>query len=328
MRRLAVTTVALVLLLAGCSGTSKNSATPEPAVASCAKASPALGSTPAPTSTASAADGAALTAIKVKGSPGTKPTFTFSQPFKVSSIVSCLITPGTGATLAEGQILAIHYSAVNGPDGKDVGSSFGAATVPLTVGDANNGAEMNSALTGQKVGSRLLFGVPGAEGAEILLLEVVGAQTVPDRAQGTAVAPVAGLPTVTLAANGAPTITPVPGAAPTALVAQPLIKGSGATVADGQTVTVNYSGWLWDGTAFDSSWKGAKFTAPLTKGSIIDGWIKGLVGQTVGSQVLLVIPPDLGYKAQAQGSIPANSTLVFVVDILGVAPGSAPTPTP
>ena len=57
----------------------------------------------------------------------------------------------------------------------------------------------------------------------------------------------------------------------------------------------------------------------LQSGSIIDGWIKGLVGQTVGSQVLLVIPPDLAYGATEQGTIPANSTLVFVVDILAAS---------
>lgn len=270
-------------------------------------------------STASAADVAALAAVKVAGSAGAKPTFTFKQPFTVSAVVSRLISSGTGATLTSGQLLGVSYDAVNGSDGSDLGTNFGAATASLTVGDQSNGPEMNAALTGQKVGARLLFGVPSAEGTEIMLIEVVSAKTIPNRAQGTAVAPVAGLPTVTLAADGTPTIKPVTGAAPTSLVAQPLIKGSGPAVAEGQSVTVNYSGWLWDGTQFDSSWGGTKFTSALTTGSIIDGWIKGLVGQTVGSQVLLVIPPSLGYGATEQGSIPANSTLVFVVDILAAS---------
>ena len=307
MRRLAATTVALVLLLAGCSGASKSDAT----------ASPTKGSTAS--TTASAADVTALAAVKVSGDAGNQPTFTFSQPFTVSSTVSRLVGPGTGADLADGQILSVNFYAVNGADGKQVGTSYGAATVPLTMGDKNNGAEMNTALTGQKIGARLLFGVTAAEGPEIMLIEIVRATTVPDRAEGAAVAPVAGLPTVTLAADGTPTLKVATGAAPTALVAQPLIKGSGATIADGQTVTVNYSGWLWDGTQFDTSWGGSKFTSSLKAGSIIPGWIKGIVGQTVGSQVLLVIPPDQGYGANAQGKIPANSTLVFVVDILGVS---------
>jgi FKBP-type peptidyl-prolyl cis-trans isomerase 2 len=304
VRRLAATTLALVLLLAGCSGTSKSTASPTASAPVAAAA------------TASPADVAALAAVQVAGNAGAKPTFTFKQPFTVSAIVSRLITPGTGATLVNGQLLGISYSAVNGADGSALGTNYGAAPASLTVGDTTNGTEMNAALAGQKVGARILFGVPSAEGTEIMLLEIVSAKTIPDRAQGTAVAPVAGLPTVTLAADGTPTLKPATGAAPTALVAQPLIKGSGAAVAEGQSVTVNYSGWLWDGTQFDSSWGGSKFTSALTKGSIIDGWIQGLVGQTVGSQVLLIIPPSLGYGATEQGSIPANSTLVFVVDIL------------
>src|SRR5660397_242102 len=153
--------------------------------------------------------------------------------------------------LVDGQILSVHYYAVNGADGTDLGTSYGATTVALTMGDTNNGAEMNAALAGQKIGARILFGVPGTESTELMLIEIVGAKTVPDRAEGEAVAPVAGLPTVTLAADGTPTLTPATGDPSTTLIAQPLIQGAGAAVPDGQTVTVNYSGWLWDGTQFD-----------------------------------------------------------------------------
>ena len=68
---------------------------------------------------------------------------------------------------------------------------------------------------------------------------------------------------------------------------------------------MNYTGWLWDGTQFDSSWdRGEPATFALT--GVIAGWTQGLVGQTVGSQVLLVIPPDLGYGDQASETIPAG----------------------
>ena len=126
-------------------------------------------------------------------------------------------------------------------------------------------------------------------------------------------------PAVTLAANGEPTLAKPTGTAPTALVNQVLIKGSGVTVQSGQTITVNYSGWLWNGTEFDSSWKGSPLSTQIGAGKVIKGWDQGLVGQTVGSQVLLIIPPSLGYGDTAQGSIPAGSTLVFVVDILDAA---------
>jgi hypothetical protein len=118
VRRLAATTLALALLLAGCAGTSKSDATASPTETSAASA------------TASPADVAALDAVKVAGDAGAQPTFTFAQPFTVASIVSRLIGPGTGADLVDGQILSVHYYAVNGTDGTDLGTSYGATTVP------------------------------------------------------------------------------------------------------------------------------------------------------------------------------------------------------
>ncbi|MFB9955262.1 FKBP-type peptidyl-prolyl cis-trans isomerase [Cellulomonas denverensis] len=140
-------------------------------------------------------------------------------------------------------------------------------------------------------------------------------QDVLDAPEGEAVAPAEGLPTVTLAEDGEPSITPVDGDAPTELIVQPLIKGTGPEVTSTGTVVANYSGWLWDGTSFDSSWsRGAPTAFGLNQ--VIAGWTQGLAGQTVGSQVLLIIPPDLGYGDEDQDSIPGGSTLIFVVDIL------------
>ena len=108
---------------------------------------------------------------------------------------------------------------------------------------------------------------------------------------------------------------------PTGLVAQPLIKGKGREVLAGQKINVHYTGALWrNGKVFDSSWKSGKsFNLPIGTGQVIAGWDEGLVGQTVGSQVLLVVPPDKGYGAGGQPSagIKGTDTLVFVVDILG-----------
>jgi peptidylprolyl isomerase len=83
---------------------------------------------------------------------------------------------------------------------------------------------------------------------------------------------------------------------------------------------VHYAGYTWaDGAKFDSSWdKKTPATFTLTDGSVITGFLDSLVGQKVGSQIVTVIPPSLGYKDQPQGTIPANSTLVFVIDILGI----------
>jgi len=94
-------------------------------------------------------------------------------------------------------------------------------------------------------------------------------------------------------------------------------------VQPGQTIDVQYTGAIWDtGKVFDSSWKnGQSVRFPIGTGSVIAGWDEGLVGQTVGSQVLLVIPPDKGYGATGQpaAGIKGTDTLVFVVDILGAS---------
>ncbi|MCL2803508.1 MAG: FKBP-type peptidyl-prolyl cis-trans isomerase [Micrococcales bacterium] len=127
------------------------------------------------------------------------------------------------------------------------------------------------------------------------------------------------LPTVAFDEAGVPSIEiPADAAPPTELVAEVLSSGTGPAVEVGQSITVHYSGWLWaDGTQFDSSWeRGEPSTFPLIEGGLIDGWVKGLDGQSVGSQVLLVIPPEMGYGAGGGGGIPGDSTLVFVVDIL------------
>ena len=187
-------------------------------------------------------------------------------------------------------------------------------------------------LLGARVGSRVLIAIAPKEGlakanasatikkTDTLLFVVdIHASHVPlTRATGAAVAPVDGLPTVKLAKSGAPTITMPKASAPTTLVVQPLITGTGPAVQSGQTITVQYTGAIWDtGKVFDSSWKtGKAFTVPIGTKQVIAGWDNGLVGQTVGSQVMLVIPPDQGYGASGTTGIKGTDTLVFVVDIL------------
>src|SRR5699024_6362690 len=100
------------------------------------------------------------------------------------------------------------------------------------------------------------------------------------------------------------------------------IEGEGAEVEKGQSVAVKYSGWLWDDTSktFDSNWTedGQPFAVdPVGEAQVIDGWNEGLVGQKVGSQIVLVVPPDKGYGEQgSEPSIPGDATLIFVIDIL------------
>jgi FKBP-type peptidyl-prolyl cis-trans isomerase FkpA len=104
------------------------------------------------------------------------------------------------------------------------------------------------------------------------------------------------------------------------LVIQDLVVGTGATAAAGDTVTVNYVGTLTNGTKFDSSYdRGQTYTFLLGAGRVIAGWDQGVPGMKVGGKRRLTIPPSLGYGNQPNGSIPANSTLIFDVELLSIA---------
>ena len=99
-----------------------------------------------------------------------------------------------------------------------------------------------------------------------------------------------------------------------------IVVGNGAVAAAGQKVKVHYTGWLTNGTKFDSSKdRNDPFVFPLGAGSVIKGWDEGVQGMKVGGKRKLTIPPALGYGARgAGGVIPPNATLVFEVELLGV----------
>ena len=97
--------------------------------------------------------------------------------------------------------------------------------------------------------------------------------------------------------------------------------GTGETPSAGAMVQVEYSGWLTDGKLFDSSYKRADaFRFPLGKGKVIPGWDEGVASMKVGGKRRLVIPAELAYGSRERPNIPANSTLVFDVELLGIAP--------
>jgi FKBP-type peptidyl-prolyl cis-trans isomerase len=99
-----------------------------------------------------------------------------------------------------------------------------------------------------------------------------------------------------------------------------LAVGSGAEAKPGMMVSVHYTGWLTNGTKFDSSVdRGQPFEFTLGAGQVIRGWDQGVAGMKIGGKRKLTIPPDLGYGARGAGNvIPPNATLVFDVELLGV----------
>jgi peptidylprolyl isomerase len=279
------------------------------------------------------AAGDALTAVTISTDTAAKPTVQFAAPFEVDTTTDRVVAEGTGEALATGATVTFDYVLVDGRTGAEVETSYGNVPASLVLDKKQTVKQLVSSLTGKKVGSRVVVAIAPKDGLAarltatdvkkddtlLFVIDLKGTRNVLKKATGQAVAPVAGLPTVKLAKSGKPTITVPKGKkAPTHLVVQPLVKGTGAVVQSGQTVGVQYTGVIWaTGKQFDSSWaRGAPFDTPIGQGNVIAGWDEGLVGQTVGSQVLLVVPPDKGYGSAGTQGIKGTDTLVFVVDIL------------
>jgi FKBP-type peptidyl-prolyl cis-trans isomerase len=103
------------------------------------------------------------------------------------------------------------------------------------------------------------------------------------------------------------------------LVIEDLVVGTGATAAVGDTVSVHYVGTLTNGTKFDSSYdRGQPYAFRIGAAQVIAGWDQGVPGMKVGGKRRLTIPPSLGYGSQAYGPIPANSTLIFDIELVSI----------
>jgi peptidylprolyl isomerase len=326
----ALTSLVLVPALAACSsdGTASGSAT--------TAASTDAPTNPAHTPANTPENLKVLDGITVTGDdPAVTPKVAIATPpVNVTATTVKTLKEGTGDESTEGNKVTVRQALFLGKDGKQLQSDFESKDTPSFILQGTDTIPgLITALTGVKVGQRVLFAIPPAEAfgpngrAEagigptddlVVVADILAVGKVLKQAEGAAVAPVAGQPTVTFDATNGPTISVPKTAAPTALVSQNLIDGNGPEVKSGQTITVHYTGALWsDGSVFDSSWtRKSPATFGIGTGNVIPGWDKGLVGKKVGSRVLLVVPPADGYADQAQAKIPANSTLVFVVDIL------------
>ncbi|WP_344438750.1 FKBP-type peptidyl-prolyl cis-trans isomerase [Kitasatospora nipponensis] len=324
MRRTAGLLVVLpMLVLAACSSSSPVKSGPSPAPTSSAPAvpSPVASASPMPT---------------VSGDVGSKAVITLPPGQPSGQFVVSTVSEGEGATVNRGDWVTVNYTAKNWTTGKDVPSSYDAGSKPqlYQAGIGQLVPAFDQSVVGHKVGSRMLVVAPpaaafgdqgntqlgvGKGDTVVFVLDILEDVPQDSVVTGTVTPPPANLPQVKENGKAAPTITIPQGVpAPTDLQTSVLIKGDGKPVKSGQTVLVQYTGVLYsNGQQFDSSWNhGGAQALQIGTGSVIEGWDKGLVGQSVGSQVLLVVPPALGYKDQAQNGIPANSTLVFVIDIL------------
>ncbi|MDR0594310.1 MAG: FKBP-type peptidyl-prolyl cis-trans isomerase [Bifidobacteriaceae bacterium] len=329
----AIFAAALVIGVGGC-----GSAPPAPTSAPSAPvSSPAVASaTPAPTASPvtspavesdPAADALTLEQVHWLDGAGGVPQLLFTPPLAVSGPTARVVSQGDGAAIASGDSVTFHYAMYAGDTGQLAYSTW-ADDAPQTVSAQPTGLSQTfaGALIGNRVGADIIFATIDSSQTTLkenlvtmfMAITVIEARQLPSRAQGMAVSPKPGLPVVKLAADGSPTITiPSDRVAPHELVVQPLIAGAGAPVESGQTVTVKFTGWLWDGAEFDSTWgDNASMAWRMISGETMPGLLDGLLGQTVGSQVLLIIPPKLAFGELEMEGIPPQSTLVYVIDIL------------
>lgn len=266
-----------------------------------------------------------LDKVTVSGEPGQKPTVTFNPAFVGTEETFRVISEGDGPVVEDGQRVSLDYVAISGADGSELDSTYGQATQAVTASSKSLTPALANALIGQKVGSRVMVSADQTQAQTgawvIFVFDIRSADTLPTSASGTPQAPQAGFPTITVE-NGVPKIATPTGNPPNTLSTEVLIKGDGPAITAGQTVTMQYTGIIWaTGKEFDSSWGGDPVDFPVGTGQVIAGFDEGLVGQTVGSRVVLVIPPDKGYGTSGNSSagISGTDTLVFVVDLLAAS---------
>ena len=289
----------------------------------------------------SSSNSSATPSVTVSGTFGKAPAVNIPAEKADAKLTVKTLVHGNGQALARTDAFLGNYAIYlwSGTSHKLLQSTFKTGGKPtLFAGTLLPGLE--TALIGQKMGSRVLAVIPpkegfgtsgdaqaGIKGTDTLVFVVDMIKDFAGNASATGQQVSnggAGLPTVTAGSAGtAPAIKVPSGKPPTHLTTKVLIKGTGPTVAPGNTVVVQYVGAIWrNGYQFDSSWKRSQpfgFTIGASPSQVIKGWDQGLVGQTVGSRVMLVVPPADGYgkTGSPQAHIKGTDTLVFVVDILG-----------
>ena len=280
------------------------------------------------------ASGASVTVAAGDAKTGPKVTVA-NAPYKVTKTEAKVLKEGTGAALTAQDIARVNLVAVNGTSGKQVTSTWGKAPTALYLGQEDLLVGLRKGLGGAKAGSQVQISIPPAEGfgttgssgmeigaddTIVFVVDVISGTKMLTEATGAAVAPKKGLPTVAFTTGKPAKIASPRVTAPTASVVQPLVTGTGPKVQAGQTVRVTYTGTLWkNDTVFDASASHSPgtFEFQVGGGNVIKAWDQGIVGQPVGSRILLVVPPADGYGAAGSPpKISGTDTLVFVVDIL------------
>jgi peptidylprolyl isomerase len=298
------------------------------------------------------ASGELSDAVEVSGTVGEKPDVTIDFPVTATASQRTVVEEGDGTVAAENYNVTADYTMFNGATGEEVDASTYDGSPAAFALDGTLYAGLADTIQCSAAGSRVVGVVPAdgliettltafgmtAEDSMVIVVDVISAEAAEAAAEEVVLDPADylakadgadqplpdGFPAIGVEiaddASGTPTVTIPDGDAPADLQIAVLKKGDGATIEAGADVVVNYSGTVWASkTIFDSSWqRGAIAHFPTDE--VIPGFTQALEGQTIGSQVLVTIPPDLGYGETGipDAGISGTDTLVFLVDILGV----------
>jgi FKBP-type peptidyl-prolyl cis-trans isomerase len=302
------------------------------AIVGCGSAKPS--SSTSPTASATTNTNAAVT---VTGAFGKTPVVTIPKLKASNKLAFKTVIQGTGATMTKTDSVAANFVLYFWDGTSSILKANTFTQNPTMIGGTMLPG-LETALIGQKVGSRVLAVIPPADGygtagnsqlgitgstTLVFVIDLIKSYTNTQSAFGTQESSGGGsLPTVSARPGSAPTISIPAKTPPSTLVTKTLIKGSGPKLVKGQFVIAQYTGYIWrTKKVFDSSWTTGSpfgFVMDASPEQVISGWDSGLVGQTVGSRVMLVIPPKDAYgnSGASQAGITGTDTLVFVVDII------------
>ena len=288
-------------------------------------------------STSSSSSAGANSAVTATGTFGKAPTVSIPKAKPGAKLEVKTLIRGTGSTLTKADAMAANFVLYfwSGTTSSLKANTF--TSSPTVIGGTMLPG-LETALIGQKVGSRVLAVIPPADGygttgnsqlgitattTLVFVIDVLKSYSDTAAATGTQVSNGGGdLPTVSAKAASAPTLAFSSTKPPSGLVAKTLIKGSGPKVVKGEFVIAQYTGYIWrTKSVFGSSWSSGSpfgFVIGASPEQVIPGWDKGLEGQTVGSRVILSIPPAEGYGSagNSDAGIKGTDSLVFVVDIV------------
>ncbi|WP_341951947.1 FKBP-type peptidyl-prolyl cis-trans isomerase [Salinibacterium sp. TMP30] len=279
--------------------------------------------------------------VSADGKLSADPEAEFPTPLIADRVESQTVVAGDGEQVGHGDVATLQITIYNGETGEQListGHDTAGLRVPVVEREPRFGEIAQCATVGSRIVTVGTAGeILGADNIAQNQLPVTETDTIvmvsdietryPGKATGANQVPPAGLPAVVLAPNGQPGFT-FPGTdAPTELKIATLKVGSGQTVAEGDLAVMHVSGIEWDADAtFTNSWEEAGVpgtylaqSSETSEKGLPPGLAEALIGQKVGSQVLVVLPPAVGFAPGTEpNGVTSGSTLVFVFDILGI----------